>query len=46
MQIYFVSKKYGESIYIHSIYIVKEQKVSFCSFILWVSYGYVMDILW
>ena len=46
MQIYFVSKKHTESIYIQSIYIEERQKVQKIASILWVSYGYVMGILW
>ena len=38
--------KCTKCIYIHSIYIVKAQNLQKCRFIIWVSYGYVVGILW
>ena len=39
-------QKCTKSIYIHSIYIEKAKKLQNSGFILWVSYGYYMGILW
>ena len=46
MQMFFLKKNRTKSVYIHSIYTVYVSKMHFMAFILWLSYGYGMGILW